>query len=354
MPRKTASEDSSMAAAEVVATPVRRLARDSLVPPAIKKGLNWAVATGAAVTTIVAIVNDILVPNGPLTVLVLVIAVVGVLVTYLPASLFSGLLEPVGRPVTGHRRMPARTAFAVSAVLAVVAVGINQSAPVGGVIGANVPAIHDAQVQLGIVSANTAQIAEDVAVIKDELKDVKQETSEDPRKELANLGVPWSTAAFVEALKLGDERSVSLFLDGGMSPSAVHKGASAVVFILQPGLTESSVPMLKLLVDKGFDLDTILTDDYVMIPDDPYSIFPPQFENEDPPLLVGSKHFEGPALLWVVMVATWYGPTDHDIETINFLLEHGAERDVAMNYMTHSGTWNDTPPYTQVLELLKR
>lgn len=58
-------------------------------------------------------------------------------------------------------------------------------------------------------------------------------------------------------------------------------------------------------------------------------------------------------MLWVVIMATWYGPTDHDIETINFLLRHGADRRVAMNYMTATGTWNDTPAYTQVLELLK-
>jgi hypothetical protein len=155
-------------------------------------------------------------------------------------------------------------------------------------------------------------------------------------------------------LKLSDERTVRLFLDGGMSPTADYKGAAAVVYILQPGLTVSPVPMLTLLVEKGFDLDTILTDDYIMSSsDDLTSMFPPQFENQDPYLYVGKGHFRGPALLWVVIEATWYLPTDHDLETLHFLIDHGADRTIAMNYMNFTANWNDTPPYFTVLNLLK-
>ena len=45
---------------------------------------------------------------------------------------------------------------------------------------------------------------------------VKRETSSDPRKELANLGVMWESANFHNALVRRDEKTVSLFLQGGM------------------------------------------------------------------------------------------------------------------------------------------
>lgn len=358
MPRNTAPGDASDTAPAEGETPrAKRSTRAKVAAPVVTKGVGWVVATGGGLTTLLGVVNDVLVPHGWLAGIVLALALGALGVTFLPKVRFPKVHHTARKYLKGYWGKPLRAALVVSAGLSGAAFAVSASAPVGGVIGANLPAIHDWQVQLGIVAANTTRIAEDLTAIKDELQNVKQETSGDPRKELANLGVAWTTEAFVQALKLGDERTVGLFLDGGMLPTAMHKNASAVVYILQPGLTESSVPMLTLLLDKGFDLDTILTDDYIMSdatdPTRPFSAFPPPFENQDPPLQLGYGHFEGPALLWVVMMATWYGPTDHDVETINFLLQHGADRHVAMNYMTATGTWNDTPPYTQVLEMLK-
>jgi len=45
---------------------------------------------------------------------------------------------------------------------------------------------------------------------------VKRETSTDPRKELANLGVMWESSNFHNAIARGDEKTISLFLQGGM------------------------------------------------------------------------------------------------------------------------------------------
>lgn len=336
-----------------VARVSRQSANAAAPPKAVKKGIGWVLAIGGGLSTLGGVINDILVPNGWLLSLVVMLASVAVVIVTLlrgqPAAAVPGFAR---RYVTGPWRTPVRTAFSLSAALSLASVGIIATAPPGGVIGAAVPGVHDWQVQLGIVAANTARIAEDVAAIKDELKDIKQETSDDPRKELANLGVPWTTEAFVDALKLSDARTVSLFLDGGMLPTAVHKGASAVAFILQPALTVPAAPMLALMVSKGFDLDAILTDDYIIV-DDAFHRLPPQFESEVPKLRLYPGHFEGPALLWVVIEASYYGPTDHDRALITFLLDHGADRTVAMAYMDSSGTWNDTPAYTQVLELLK-
>ena len=45
---------------------------------------------------------------------------------------------------------------------------------------------------------------------------VKRETSTDPRKELANLGVMWESSNFHNAIARGDEKTIGLFLQGGM------------------------------------------------------------------------------------------------------------------------------------------
>jgi len=68
-------------------------------------------------------------------------------------------------------------------------------------------------------------IREDVGAIRHSTDDIarqarlaKKEVSEDPRKELANMGLSWTAENFLEQIQIGDRRSISLFLEGGMSP----------------------------------------------------------------------------------------------------------------------------------------
>ena len=118
----------------------------------------------------------------------------------------------------------------------------------------------------------------------------------------------WSTQSFVDALKASDARVVELFLAGGMSPTVQHNGASAVLYILQPTLPDP-VPMLKLMIEAGFDLDANLFDGLIM---PGYSdMLPPYFESPDLPdgyygLFGGT--FEGPAMLWIA-IRSAYGVT---------------------------------------------
>jgi len=78
---------------------------------------------------------------------------------------------------------------------------------------AHVSAVRDLQGHLGVLEAQNRQIAQttrdikkdteeiknDTEEINDKLDEVKKESSDDPRKELANLGVAWSTQSFVDA-----------------------------------------------------------------------------------------------------------------------------------------------------------
>jgi ankyrin repeat protein len=88
------------------------------------------------------------------------------------------------------------------------------------------------------------------------LAGLKRETSDDPRKELANLGVAWSGDNFLTAVKEGDERLVRLFLAGGMRIVPTEsQGRSLPVMLalnkVDPGAT------LDILIDGGLDVNYV-------------------------------------------------------------------------------------------------
>ena len=81
-------------------------------------------------------------------------------------------------------------------------------------------------VSLGIQSSGMSQIGLLADSIDHNLQNVKKETSEDPRKELANQGISWDRSALRSAIRQGDLKVVQLFLDGGMKLSYPDVGAA--------------------------------------------------------------------------------------------------------------------------------
>jgi len=173
------------------------------------------------------------------------------------------------------------------------------------------------------------------------------EASSDPRKELASIGVTWSTQSFVEALMASDARVVRLFLDGGMSPTVLHKGTSAVLYILQP-LLPDPIPMLKLMIAKGYDVNATLIDARIMR--DYGSGMPPYWDPPDLPDYSSFYHvFSGPALLWVAMRAAYAGPTQSDLGVIDFLRHQGADTRLTQRFLTAmESVWDQFPAYQTV------
>ena len=94
----------------------------------------------------------------------------------------------------------------------------------------------------------------DMREVKSELQQVKRETSEDPRKELANLGVAWNGDNFLEAVRTGDTRLIELFLQGQMPLySASSQGRPLPVML---ALNDSNAPaVLDQLLRGGLDID---------------------------------------------------------------------------------------------------
>ena len=180
-----------------------------------------------------------------------------------------------------------------------------------------------------------------------------KEASSDPRKELASIGVTWSTGSFVEALEASDARVVQLFLDGGMSPTVLHKGTSAVLYILQP-LLPDPIPMLKLMIAKGYDVNATLIDARIMR--DYGSGMPPYWDPPDLPDYSSFYHvFSGPALMWVAMRAAYAGPTQSDLGVIDFLRHQGADTKLTQRFLAAmESAWGHTPVYQKVRERVTR
>lgn len=309
---------------------------------------------GAPVTVVVALMTDVLEPLGPLTFYLAAVAALLGLVFLLPAK----PVHAVGaRLFANYWRAPTLAIIAVSVALLLAANFVTRSAPDGGFLASHVSAVRDFQDQLGVIDARTEELAKTTASIKKDtqainkkLDNVKKETSADPRKELANLGVTWSTGSFVEALVASDARVVRLFLQGGMSPTVLHNGASAVLYMLQVKLPDP-VPMLKLMVDAGFDVNADLFDARILRH---YGgLLPPGFESPGLSADYDASQgtFGGPALLWLVIRSSSGITEDWDIETIDFLKSQGADTKLSKRFLDLAGTdygWNDFPGYQKV------
>jgi hypothetical protein len=113
-----------------------------------------------------------------------------------------------------------------------------------GLYATLVPAIARAQQSLN-------GIERDVSEIKTSLKKVKLETSEDPRKELANLGVSWNGENFLAAVRAGDLRIVKLFLDGDIDLLSAESDGRPLPILLSQN--PNAGPTLDLLIAEGLD-----------------------------------------------------------------------------------------------------
>jgi hypothetical protein len=93
-----------------------------------------------------------------------------------------------------------------------------------------------------------------VAKIDSKLDGIKQETSTDPHKELANRGALWTVDAFFEALRGGNADNVKLFLAGRMSTDLPDSQGRPLPVILALNATNAPA-MLDLLVASGLDVN---------------------------------------------------------------------------------------------------
>lgn len=92
--------------------------------------------------------------------------------------------------------------------------------------------------------------------INTKLDNVKKETSDDARKELQNIGVSWSGENFLNAVKDGDARVVTLFLQAGMRPETAKSEGRTLPIMLSLN-TFNPDEMLDLLLKHKLDINYV-------------------------------------------------------------------------------------------------
>jgi ankyrin repeat protein len=116
-----------------------------------------------------------------------------------------------------------------------------------GITAALVPGIEGVQKTLLRIDAN-------VSDIKAQMKNIKQETSTNPREQLQNLGTAWTEDNFLDAVKSGDTAVVRLFLLGGMHPETANdKGRPLPIMLALNKFNPDLV--LDLLVSNGLAIN---------------------------------------------------------------------------------------------------
>ena len=117
-----------------------------------------------------------------------------------------------------------------------------------------VPQLNGLRSDVAVVHTEVAAVHNEVQSITKVLETTKKETSDDPRKELANLGVTWTADNFLEAVKTGDMRTLHLFVAGGMSPvQAVSQGRPLPVMLALN--TSNPAEVVEALVAGSLDLN---------------------------------------------------------------------------------------------------
>lgn len=114
----------------------------------------------------------------------------------------------------------------------------------GGYLGKNIDAIAAAQKQLGISQAILAEqkkTNEQLESLNEKAFNFKKESSDDPRKELTNLGVPWNDTSFENALERQDITTVRLFI------KANYRTTNRTVWLAIKGINSGNIEMQKML-----------------------------------------------------------------------------------------------------------
>lgn len=315
----------------------------------------------SAVVAVCTLVGDLLEPLAEFTTWFLVGFLVVLVGSLLRLSRWQRMAQASGAkldPEQDQRLEGVRVLLPLSFLGAVFSTGLlawQQLYDAGdkGVLATQVEPIADLQRQLGITRADIEDIKEGIGRIEAAASGGKRETSEDPRKELANIGVQWGTQAFVDALMTGDTRVIELFFAGGMKADALHNGSSAILYAIQR-YTADPVSAVRSAIAAGFDVNTRLVDTRTILPRNAIN----HFEGPNVPegYAAWQGTFAGPMLLWVACRATWIGADETDWQLVDLLLENGADVSAALDYLEFQengvGALDGTGTYNRLRRML--
>lgn len=315
----------------------------------------------SAVVAVCTLVGDVLEPMAQFTTLFLIVFVVVLAYSLVRLSHWQRMALSSGAPLDpeqDQRLEGVRLLLPLSFLGTLFSTGLlvwQQLYDAGdtGVLATQVTSIAELQQQLGITRTQIDAIQQGIERIETITAGTKRETSDDPRKELANIGVQWSTQAFVDALMNADTRVIDLFFAGGMKADALHRGSSAILYAIQRN-TADPVGAVRRAIAAGFDVNTRLIDTRTILP--PSAIN--HFEGPNVPegYAAWQGTFAGPMLLWIACRATWLGADETDWQLVDLLLAHGADVSAALDYLEFQengvGGLDGTGTYTRLRRML--
>ncbi len=128
-----------------------------------------------------------------------------------------------------------------------------------GFLATNIESFKSLQGSLGLIQKDVSIIRDGVKSIDAKMDNVKKETSTNPRKELANMGISWNGKSFGDAMLNGDHQTVALFLQGGINPTINHDsyGYPGVSVLVRKN-PKHTIKMLDALLKHGMDINSKL------------------------------------------------------------------------------------------------
>lgn len=105
------------------------------------------------------------------------------------------------------------------------------------------------------IKDTTQSINSGVQELSTKADNLKKETSDDPRKELANRGISYNKSSFQQAISANDLDSVILFLQGGLSPNLSTDINARPITMELFFMNNDITPILNLLIENGLDFN---------------------------------------------------------------------------------------------------
>jgi hypothetical protein len=182
---------------------------------------SWVMPFNASLlfgTTMVGVLDFVspriaLLPSAAAVVLACLLALVGLRRFVAPNLPNANPLRLLLTPNLALHRSPLLVGTGVLSLLMVSgAAWSHATAAKGGVVASHFDAARNAQMQLGLLQGVQKEQRVQTAV----LEDIREGRTSNPRRELANQGILWTTSDRANAVESGDTAVVSLFLAGGM------------------------------------------------------------------------------------------------------------------------------------------
>jgi len=129
-----------------------------------------------------------------------------------------------------------------------------------GLLGASFPGINKLHQSMGLVTKELKNISGSVSSMDRKMDNLKKETSDDPRKELSNMGLSWSASQFYNAASRADKKIMNLFIKGGMKADATLPYLNIPVIV---NLVEKNqgpiLDTLEYFIENGYDINKKLS-----------------------------------------------------------------------------------------------